>query len=99
MKTGRPKLPKGKVKSHQVGLRFNDSDYKSATLLAKKEGFKQGEFPDWARFVLMDYVRSRTTPPTGSFKVLIINHKTRDDFVGFPTERIRYIACKCKAGS
>ena len=49
-KIGRPKLPKGKAKGFQIGVRFNDGEAKKIKNAISKSGLKNA---DWARNTLL----------------------------------------------
>jgi uncharacterized NAD(P)/FAD-binding protein YdhS len=51
---GRPKLPKGHVKSKYVPVRLNDEDLKHFTKAAKKDGHKT--LSGWIRHTLREAI-------------------------------------------
>ena len=96
MKLGRPKLKPGTAKSGQIGLRLTRAHFKKLKLCSKRDGFRTNEFSEWVRFVLMDYARVRMDKPFGEFKICKDAPPAPSDAVGFRSERIRFVACKCR---
>lgn len=93
MRTGRPKLKRGVARSVQIGVRFTPSEYKKILLASKLNGFGKGKLLDWIRFVALDYARSLNPDPFDKFRIIKSKamRNPPDGFVGFGTERIRYI--------